>query len=104
MPRPARKNPYALERTEQSGKKEIKTKGWSDKRRAAQRARCLSAKPWESATGPRTDSGKATSSENALRHGLYDAAYRDLSHLLLIQCHFVQAVMDRAGLVAYKKT
>jgi len=87
-----------LERTEQSGKKRLKTKGWDDARRAAQRVRCSNNKPWESSTGPRTETGKAISSQNALRHGLYDAVYHDLSHYLLIQRDFVRGLVDKAGL------
>ena len=94
MPRIVRKFPRALERTELSGKNRIKTKGWSIDQRKAQSARCSATKPWESATGPRTEDGKAASSKNALRHGLYDAAYHDLSHALVMQRGYIGQLME----------
>ena len=44
-------------------------KGWTPERRARQAERIRQWKPWEKSTGPRTEAGKATSSQNALVHG-----------------------------------
>ncbi|OYY75721.1 MAG: hypothetical protein B7Y43_18345 [Sphingomonas sp. 28-62-20] len=42
------------------------TKGaWTPERRAKQAAIIAQTRPWENATGPRTDAGKAISSRNA---------------------------------------
>src|SRR5262249_1865814 len=50
------------------------TKGWSPERRAQQAARARALKPWLHTTGPKTDAGKARSSQNALKHGQRTAA------------------------------
>ena len=44
-------------------------KGWTPDRRARQAERIRQWKPWEKSTGPRTEAGKAASSQNALAHG-----------------------------------
>jgi hypothetical protein len=44
-------------------------KGWSAERRALQAAVIRRSKPWQHATGPRTQSGKARCAMNALKHG-----------------------------------
>ena len=85
------------ERTEQYGKKRLKTKGWSDARRAAQSARCTKRKPWENSTGPRTVAGKAASRMNAERHGFYSCCYADLSHALVLQADFIARLTGQAG-------
>lgn len=46
-------------------------KGWSPERVAAQRQRCMEQKPWRYSTGARTPLGKAISSQNSYKHGLY---------------------------------
>jgi hypothetical protein len=42
----------------------------TDAERARRRERCLRDRPWEKATGPKTQEGKLISSQNALKHGL----------------------------------
>ena len=44
-------------------------KGWTDERRAKAAERIKHTRPWEKATGPRTEKGKKRSSMNALKHG-----------------------------------
>lgn len=50
--------------------------GWTPERRARQAELIRQWQPWASATGPKTEAGKAVSSRNALRHGLYTAVAR----------------------------
>src|SRR5258706_13555376 len=43
--------------------------GWTDERRAGQRALIKTWKPWAQSTGPKTKSGKSRSANNARKHG-----------------------------------
>ena len=43
---------------------------------------CKKTKPWKHATGPKTESGKKISSQNALKHGNDSAAILALSKTL----------------------
>ena len=45
--------------------------GWTPERRARQALAIRTWKPWERSTGPVTDAGKASSSQNALIFGDY---------------------------------
>jgi len=45
--------------------------GWTLERRAKQAALIQTWQPWERSTGPKTEAGKATSSQNAFVHGAY---------------------------------
>jgi hypothetical protein len=65
---------------------------WPEKRRAAQAARCKAAKPSRHASGPKTPEGKAASSRNAHKHGLYAADVLNLRALLREQARFVLAI------------
>lgn len=49
--------------------------GWTSERRVKQSALIRGWKPWERSTGPRAEVGKATSSGNALSHGMRSAAW-----------------------------
>lgn len=43
--------------------------GWTEERKARQRAAIQRWKPWKRSTGPRTDEGKARVARNAYRGG-----------------------------------
>lgn len=45
----------------------------SESERERRRQQCLKTKPWEKSTGARTERGKAISSQNALKTGLYSS-------------------------------
>jgi len=47
--------------------------GWTPERRKKQSQLIQNWKPWENSTGPRTEQGRATSSMNALKHGMRSA-------------------------------
>jgi hypothetical protein len=59
---------------------------WTPEQRAAQAEAIRRWKPWQSSTGPVSKNGKATSSQNALVHGMRGAAWlekrRQLAELL----------------------
>ncbi len=65
------------------------TKGWTDRRRKQQAAAIRKWKPWQNATGPKTDAGKARVSVNALKHGLNAVEIRALRRLLALQRHML---------------
>ncbi|MCP9759297.1 hypothetical protein EGI20_08245 [Aquitalea sp. S1-19] len=48
-----------------------KANGWTPERRAKQAELIRQWRPWEKSTGPTSEAGKANSSGNATRHGLY---------------------------------
>lgn len=62
-----------------------KRRAWTPERRAAQAKRCRAAKPSQYSTGPKTGAGKATSSANALKHGLRSETVKELKRLLRLQ-------------------
>ncbi len=66
------------------------SKGWTEERRKAQAERCRSNKPWEKATGPKTDKGKARSSMNAFKHGDRCRVFDHYSTLLRLNNQFLQ--------------
>lgn len=63
--------------------------GWTEERRQRQAERCRTNKPWEKATGPKTDIGKARSSLNALKHGMRCREVDQLRYVLWLQKEFV---------------
>lgn len=68
------------------------TKGWPEKRRREQAERCRRSRPWDHATGPKTDAGKDAVKHNAQIHGLRGEAGKRLFALLRAQRLFVQSV------------
>ena len=73
-------------------KRRTKTNAWTDEKREQARVRCLNQKPWKHTTGPKTDAGKSTSSQNALKHGAYTPDMIALSHALYRQSIFIEKV------------
>jgi len=66
------------------------TNGWTDERRKRQAERIRQQKPWEKSTGPKSAKGKAASSQNALKHGLYGADAETIKALLKSNREFVK--------------
>ena len=56
--------------------------GWTPERRAKQSAMMMKLKPWEKSTGPKTETGKQSSSKNSFKHGGSCAGVRELHKLL----------------------
>jgi len=64
-------------------------KGWTLERRAKQAEAIQRWKPWERSTGPKTDTGKATTRENATKHGGRGSEAKALKQAvanLLVEC------------------
>lgn len=72
-----------------------KTKGWSDKRRAAQAERCRKNKPSQFSTGPRTEEGKEAVKYNSLRHGMRSAEMQRLSALMQEHKNLIRALSPK---------
>jgi len=47
--------------------------GWTEERKQKQREAIKRWKPWKQSSGPKSDAGKATTAQNALKHGLRTA-------------------------------
>jgi hypothetical protein len=73
----------------------MKSKGWTDERRAKRAADCRAAKLWQNSTGPKTDEGKAASSQNALKHGMRNADARELDRVLKIHNDFLKSIASK---------
>ena len=58
-----------------------KSTGWTQERRARQAEMIKKWKPWEKATGPKTENGKARSSNNAYKGGEWKTQ-RELTKML----------------------
>jgi hypothetical protein len=55
---------------------------WTEKQRHRQAEIIQTTRIWEHSTGPRTEAGKKTSSQNALKHGLRGGILRKASTLI----------------------
>ena len=67
-------------------------RNWTPEERAKHAAAMRKWKPWEQSTGPKTDAGKATVSQNALTRGLHTAEMRKLKRLLQKQKALIKAL------------
>lgn len=65
---------------------------WTEKARQEQSERTKALKIWEHSTGPKTEAGKAKSSTNATKHGMYNKDIKHLLKLLARQRAFVREV------------
>lgn len=74
------------------------TKGWTKERRLKQSQRCKQNKPWQHSTGPKTMEGKQAISQNAYKHGMRNAAIRNLLKAMAAQNRFVTRLMQRENL------
>jgi len=66
--------------------------GWTEERRARQRALIQSWKPWAQSTGPKTKSGKSRSANNARKHGTR-------SRVLVAEMRHVRRLLRKTSLV-----
>jgi len=71
--------------------------GWTPERRARQSERIKQWQPWKQSTGPKTDVGKAASSENAFKHGMRCAEW------IKDQARFNGVLRDAREYLAYLK-
>lgn len=60
----------------------MKQNGWTPERRKKQSEMIKAWKPWEKSTGPKTEAGKAVSSKNAEKHGMYNEKTKQLLAIL----------------------
>ena len=68
----------------------MKTKGWTDERRAKRARDCKASQPWAHSTGPKSDNGKSRSSQNATTHGMRSKVMIDLQRTLSQQLQFIR--------------
>ena len=68
----------------------MKTKGWTNERRAKRAMDCKKSKPWAHSTGPKSDDGKSQSSQNATTHGMRSKVMLDLQRALSQQLQFIR--------------
>jgi hypothetical protein len=66
---------------------------WTDEQKQKQREAIKRWQPWVKSTGPRTDSGKRTSSQNAYKHGRFSAGSRAHRKTLRIILRHARAVI-----------
>ena len=69
--------------------------GWTPERRARQAALIRTWKPWEQATGPRTDEGKARTARNGFKGGLWLELHKlrkTMNELLREQSEYLRRV------------
>ena len=69
-------------------------RNWTPEERAKQAALCRRHRPWTKSTGPRSETGKATASQNARKHALGRRELREFSAVLRLQRNFLRAFME----------
>lgn len=75
---------------------------WTQAQRVAQASAIRRHKPWLKSTGPRSISGRARCSGNAIRHGMRSTAMRELGRALLRQKMTVRAKVKAAEICGFK--
>ena len=68
-------------------------RSWTDAQRAEQAAKLRARKIWLKSTGPKTEEGKAASSQNATTHGCYRIEFKQICLWLRMQRHFIQTLV-----------
>lgn len=67
-------------------------KGWTEERRKKQAEMIRKTKPWENATGPKTQKGKDASKYNALKSGRYTDEYKEIKLALAANRDFLKLI------------
>jgi hypothetical protein len=68
---------------------------WTEEERQKQARAIRKWKPWQNSSGPKTDSGKKTAAQNALKHGLRSQDGIELRRLMNEQRLLVQALLKQ---------
>ncbi len=66
---------------------------WTEEARQKQREVAMKSKLWKKSTGPKTIKGKAISSCNGIKHGLYTKQGEELLRLLATQSRYVRTIL-----------
>ena len=69
------------------------TNGWTPERKAIQTAAIQQWKPWQKATGPRTQHGKAKVSRNAFKGG-HRLEFRNCTRILKLELALQREFLD----------
>lgn len=80
------------------------TKEWTQERRNAQAERCRKNKPWEHATGPKTEAGKIRASMNAYKGGGFALEKQIYQGMFRANHKFVKAVIQIESIKLIKST
>ena len=73
-------------------KKRKKRRAYPPKYREERAKLAQKTQPWQHATGPKTEAGKASSSTNALKHGLRSAEIQELRKALKLQRLYIKSI------------
>mgnify|MGYP006436710035 CR=1 FL=1 len=68
---------------------------WTDEEREKQAEVARRHRIWEHSTGPKSNGGKAASSQNALKHGLRSQQGKELEQLLDEQADILAKIRER---------
>jgi len=65
---------------------------WTEEQKQKQREAIRRWAPWTKSTGPLTEAGKRTSSQNAVKHGMYSRTWREIRSYLYQQRRYRRAI------------